>query len=82
MLVCPFSMRLMPPLKFYKKPVTLISFSYNLIPPVLSTFPSSKTINMKHLIVYAHPNKGSLNAHFKNIVVQTLYDRRLRFTDL
>lgn len=27
---------------------------------------------MKHLIVYAHPNPASLNAHFKNTVMETL----------
>ena len=30
---------------------------------------------MKHLIVYAHPGENSLNAHFKNTVVQTLHDK-------
>ena len=27
---------------------------------------------MNHLIIYAHPNQGSLNGHFKDILVKKL----------
>lgn len=29
---------------------------------------------MKHLIVYAHPNEGSLNSHFKKTVIERLQE--------
>lgn len=39
---------------------------------------------MKHLIIYAHPNEGSLNNHFKNIIVQKLQqdDHEVEVRDL
>jgi NAD(P)H dehydrogenase (quinone) len=30
---------------------------------------------MKHLIIYAHPNEGSLNSHFKKAIIETLQKR-------
>lgn len=48
------------------------SFSYNLPRWCRNKFVLSNEIHMKHLIIYAHPNQGSINSRLKETIVSTL----------